>query len=155
MNQIKKKTEESISSFQPRAGKNLFILLLCLPLAMLAWSSPLNACVGADISDGYSASRAPNQINADLQDAPTHNLLARGGGGGGGGKGQGKGGGGGSGQCDGSGSGQGQGKGYGARDGNGTGERPQDGSGYGAGSGQGAKDGSGKGTGNGSGRSNR
>jgi hypothetical protein len=158
MNQIKKKTEESIPSFQPRVGKNLFVLLLCLLLAMLSWTSPLSACVGTDISHGYSASRAPNQINADLQDASTHNLLARGGGGGGGGgKGQGKGGGGGSGQCDGSGSGQGQGKGagYGAKDGTGTGERSQDGSGYGAGSGQGTKDGSGKGTGSGPGRANR
>ena len=154
MNQLKKIKTKKAPSFKPRARKNLLILLLCLPLAILVCTSPLNACVGPDISDGYAASRAPNQISGDLQDVPIHTLLARGGGGGGG-RGQGKGGGSGSGQCDGSGSGQGNGKGYGAKDGTGTGERPQDGTGYGAGSGKGSGDGSGKGSGKGSGRGNQ
>ena len=152
MNQIKKKTEENIPSFQPRAGKYLFSLFLCLSVAIFAWIPTVSACVGPNISDGYSASGAPNQLAGDLQDVPNHTLLARGGGGGGG-RGKGKGGGSGSGQCDGSGSGQGKGKGYGAKDGTGTGERPQDGTGYGAGSGSGTgdrpRDGSGKGSGGG------
>ena len=158
MNQLKKIKTNKVPSFKPRPRKNLLILFLCLPLAIFVCTSPLNACVVPDISDGYAASRAPNQLTGDLQNVPNHILLARGGGGGGG-RGQGKGGGSGSGQCDGSGSGQGKGKGYGAKDGTGTGERPQDGTGYGAGSGSGTvdrpRDGSGKGSGQGSGGGNR
>jgi len=83
MNQLKKIKTNKVPSFKPRPRKKLFILFLCLPLAILVCTSPLNAFVVPDISDGYAASRAPNQLVDDLQDVPKHTLLARRGGGGG------------------------------------------------------------------------
>ena len=67
--------------FSAPIRKNI-ILFLCLPLAILAWISPLGACVAQRISNGYTACPNPNQIAGDLQDVPGRLLLVRGGGGG-------------------------------------------------------------------------
>ncbi len=48
------------------ANEKKILFFLCLPLAILAWISPLGACVAQRISNGYTASSNPNQIAGDL-----------------------------------------------------------------------------------------